>query len=385
MTLNKLSLKLINILLLSYMFCISKTFVACEGHFYYGSGSLTVIDENQQISSINDLGNIVQSLKVYNNKLFVTVNGSSQIHIYEINETGESLISTVETGDSGPREMDIHNNYLYFTNWYSNDIKYMSLDTFEILGSIHLDGLPEDIVSDGNYLWVTMNMNLDWSDGNKVLKINTMTNEIEEYIVGYGPRNLVLHNNDLYISRTYYDEDWNAYHGTSKINEDGSVNEVNYGIGIACGGSIMKYNNQIYRSFDGGIAPLDDDLNIQESLRIGDYGYWNVYDTKILNNKIYIAITDWNTLHQVAILNPEGYEIGLYDTGIIPTDFEVWDTCVSNGDYNQDNQTNIADIISIIDIILNNDNAELCSVDMDYNQLLDILDIIIIINTILNQ
>ena len=52
-----------------------------------------------------------------------------------------------------------------FTNWYSNDIKYVSLDNFEILGEIHLDGLPEDIVSDGDYLWVTINMNMDWSDG----------------------------------------------------------------------------------------------------------------------------------------------------------------------------------------------------------------------------
>ena len=32
---------------------------------------------------------------------------------------------------------------------------------------------------------------------------------------------------------------------------------------MACGGSIMIYNNQIYRSFDGGIAPLDENLNIQ--------------------------------------------------------------------------------------------------------------------------
>ena len=70
------------------------------------------------------------------NKLFVSVNGSSQIHVYNINENSESLITTIETGNSGPREMEIHNDYLYFTNWYSNDIKYMSLETYEILGSI---------------------------------------------------------------------------------------------------------------------------------------------------------------------------------------------------------------------------------------------------------
>ena len=162
------------------------------------------------------------------------------------------------------------------------------------------------------------------------------------------------------------------------------TDQINYGFGLACGGSIMVYNNQIYRSFDGGIAPLDNNLNIQESLRIGDYGYWNVYDAKTIHDNVYIAITDWNTLHQAAVLNSDGYEIGLYDTGIIPTDFEVWDECITDGDYNQDNQTNITDIVSIIDIILNNQSTELCSIDMDYNQLLDILDIVMIVNIILN-
>ena len=160
MKLAKFTFKLIYIILLSLVFSVSKTFTACEGHFYGGSGSVTVIN-NQELYSINDLGNIVQSLKVYDDKLFITVNGSSQIHIYSIDEFEESLISIVDTENSGPREMEIHNGYLYFTNWNSHDIKYLSLTDFEILGEIPLDGLPEDIVSDGEYLWVTINMNLD--------------------------------------------------------------------------------------------------------------------------------------------------------------------------------------------------------------------------------
>ena len=369
-------------MLITLLFPTSKTFIACEGHFYGGSGSITVINDAQTYS-LDDLGSVVQSLKVYDDKLFVIVNGSSQIHIYQIDDLGESLITTIDTGYSGPREMEIHNNYLYFTNWNSHDIKYISLNTLEIMGSINLDGLPEDIVIDGDYLWVTINMNLDWSDGNRVLKINIITNEIEEYIVGPGPRNLVIHDNNVYISRTYYDQDWNTFHGTSRINHDCSVNQIDYGVGIACGGSIMKYNNQIYRSFDGGIAPLDNDLNIQESLRIGDYGHENVYDVKTIDNIVYIALTNWDTVHQAAILNSNGEEIGLYDTGIIPTDFEKWNSCSPDGDYNQDNQIDITDIVALINIILYDQIVELCNIDMNHDQALDIFDIIIIINNIL--
>ena len=145
----------------------------------------------------------------------------------------------------------------------------------------------------------------------------------------------------------------------------------------------MKYNNQVYRSYNGGIAPLDDDLHIQESLRIGDYGYWNVYDIKTIDNYIYIAITDWDSINQVAILDPNGFEVELYNTGIIPTDFEKWSDCTATGDYNQDNTVNIIDIVNLVYIIINNNDTELCSVDMNNDQMLTIADIIIIVNAIL--
>ncbi len=366
------------------LFPTTKTFVACEGHFYGGSGSVNVFN-GEEVYSIDDLGNTVQSLKVYNDKLFVIVNGTSQIHVYSINETDETLITTIETGYSGPREMEIHNGYLYFTNWYSYSIMYMDPNTYEIIGTIPVDGLPEDIVSDGTSLWVTINMNIDWSDGNKVLKINTDNNTIEEYIVGLGPKNLVLHNEGIYISRIFYDENWNTFHGTSRINSDGSVEQVNYGAGLACGGSIVKYNNQVYRSYNGGIAPLDNNLNIEESLRVGDYGYWNVYDVKTIDNNIYFAITDWNSIHQVAIVDSNGDEIALFDTGIIPTDFEKWTDCIATGDYNQDNQVNVTDAVSLVDIIINNQEVDLCAIDMNGDNELNISDIIIIIDIILSD
>ena len=107
--------------------------------------------------------------------------------------------------------------------------------------------------------------------------------------------------------------------------------------------------------------------------------------SQTINKNVYIAITDWNTMHQTAILDHNGSEIGFYDTGVIPTDFEIWNTCIVNGDYNQDSQVNIIDIVVIVDIIITNQNVDLCSVDLDYNQSLDILDIMLILNIILSQ
>ena len=348
MTINKY---IVNILLLTLAFSTTKTYIACEGQFYGGSGSLNVIQDSETYS-INDLGNTVQSIEIYNDQLFVIVNGTSEIHIYNIDSEQETLVGTISTNGSGPREMTIHNGYLYFTNWYSQSIMYMDLNTFEIIGEISVSGLPEDIVSDGDYIWVSINMNSDWSDGNKVLKINTETIEIEEYIVGSGPKTLILHNDEVYISRIFYDENWNTFHGTSRINSDGSVTQTNYGAGLACGGSIVTYNNQVYRSYDGGIAPLNNNLEIEESLRVGDYGYLNVYDVKTIDDEIYFAITDFSSIHQVAIVDSDGNEIGIYNTGVIPTDFAKWNNCIAGGDFNQDNEVNVSDVGATVAVII---------------------------------
>ena len=46
-------------------------FVANEGKFGTSTGSITVINEYCILQTISELGDVVQSLQVYNNKLFV--------------------------------------------------------------------------------------------------------------------------------------------------------------------------------------------------------------------------------------------------------------------------------------------------------------------------
>ena len=88
--------------------------------------------------------------------------------------------------------------------------------------------------------------------------------------VGEGPLFLSELNNQVYIARTHYDESWNANFGTSKIGLDESSQIMEYGAGIACGGAILNYNNNIYRSFDGGLAPINQSLEILSNQKVRD-------------------------------------------------------------------------------------------------------------------
>ena len=103
------------------------------------------------------------------------------------------------------------------------------------------------------------------SGASSLSKVSIESNSVFETVeVGNGPQNLIEHEGKIYVSRTFYDENWNAIHGSSKI-DNGEVTINNYGTGVVCGGSVLSFNGSVYRSFSGGISPLNEDLSLNES------------------------------------------------------------------------------------------------------------------------
>ncbi|NWJ44139.1 hypothetical protein HX837_08090 [Marine Group I thaumarchaeote] len=302
-------------------------FVANEGNYGAGNGSVSMIDDKGQITTIDNIGDVVQSVEVYKNKLFVIVNNSHKIMIYNITENGVNLPGIeISTENSSPREMVIINDKVYFTNWNSKDVKVLNLTTYAIDSSIPIEGLPEDIITDGINLWVSIpNLELnDPSDGTKVVKINLETEQIVDiYEVGRGPQSLTLLNDDIYVSRTYYSSNWTeTTFGVSKIGD--VISEAVYGLGSPCGGSIMTYNNKVYRSFEGGIAPIDDNLAIQTLERIGSFDQSQVYHVEIINDYIYFTLTDYSTMNMLKKVDSNGNVLASYDVGVNPGDLAYW-------------------------------------------------------------
>ena len=306
----------------------SFVFVACEGNFGASNGSIHLIDENGETSSVNDIGDVVQSLEVFNNKLFVIVNNSHKIIAYDITENGLSLPGIeVSTNGSGPREMVIVNDNLYFTNWNTNDVKILNLFNYTISDFISFEGKPESIIYDNNNLYVGIQLNNDYSDSNLLYEINISSGEItNEFEIGYGPTSIIKSNDDIYIANTYYDENFNAFFSTSRV--DLNTNQItinNYGDGVVCGGSVHKINNDIYRSYDGGIVMLDDNLNFINSTKIGDEEPNQVYSSEIINDKVYFGITNFTDINLVKIYNSNNELESTIEAGLFPGDFAYWE------------------------------------------------------------
>ena len=85
-------------------------FIASEGNFGQGNGSVSVFKDEQKIQSIDNIGDVVQSILVHDDMLFVIINGNSEIKRYTISESGLVLPGiTILTQNSSPREMVVFN------------------------------------------------------------------------------------------------------------------------------------------------------------------------------------------------------------------------------------------------------------------------------------
>ena len=303
----------------------SWVFVANEGNYGASNGTVSMIDAAGNIFETETLGDVVQAVEVYENKLIVIVNNSHMIKIFDITDDGLSMPGIeVSTGNSSPRDLTVVDGKIYFTNWNSQDVKVFDLFSYIIEESISVNGLPEDIEFDGQYLWVTIpHSDAYFSTGNSVAKIDVSSNTVVETIeVGQGPQQIAIENGEVYISRTFYSDTWETFHGATKIGDE-IINE-NYGAGTPCGGSILKYENKIFRSFDGGISPMNADLSLDSDNQIGSYDQSLVYHVEEINNNIWFGLTNYSDYNVVKVIDASGQEIGSYDVGINPGDFTYW-------------------------------------------------------------
>jgi len=303
----------------------SWVFVANEGNMGDTPGSVSMISEDGDVVSTDYIGKVVNSVEVYNDKLVALINGGympnpedSKIIIYNITTAGLSMPGIeINLDGSEPREMVIVDNLVYFTNWGTSDVKVFNLYTYDFEASIPVGSDPEGIIVDGAYLWVANS-----GDGT-VSKIDISSHSvIDTYSVGDGPQRLIMNEGTLYVSRTHYDASWNTYHGASKI-ENGDIMLKSYGAGAPCGGTILSHNLDVFRSYDGGLARMDSDLNLEE-VSIGLFDQSQVYHIEKINENFWFAITNYVDVNEVHVLSSDGIELDVYNVGRNPGDFAFW-------------------------------------------------------------
>ena len=258
--------------------------------------------------------------------MFVSVNNSHTIKKYDITESGLSLPGIeISTNNSGPREMCVVDDKLYFTNWLTKDIKVLDLNTYVISSFSTLTNVPEDIVFDGNFLYVSMpHQELYDNQGSLIAKIDLSNGSVvESFEVGLGPEQLYLDENLLFVSRTSYDENWSASYGSGKVDiSTGDVEIVTYGLGTACRADIFKFKDVVHRVTSEGAVPLDADLHLNMAAKIGNLS--GVYSGKVLNGELILGTTDYSAPDTVFLFNSSNDLLQTFEVNVLPGDFAVY-------------------------------------------------------------
>ena len=178
----------------------SGLFITNEGNFQYGNATLSYYDpatntvQNEVFFRANGmkLGDVAQSMSIYDNKGWIVVNNSHVIFAIDLNTFKE--IGRIENLTS-PRYIHfLSDEKAYVTQLWDNRIFIVNPKTYEITGYITVpdmtmeSGSTEQMVQYGKYVYCNC-----WSYQNRIIKIDTETDQVvDQLTVGIQPTSLVL-------------------------------------------------------------------------------------------------------------------------------------------------------------------------------------------------
>jgi DNA-binding beta-propeller fold protein YncE len=166
-------------------------FIINEGPFSAGTGTISAFDRDSLrvtpdlFETINGrpLGNIVQSLTVFNEKAFIVVHKANKIEV--VNQTDFKSVATIN-GLALPRYfIGLNQNRGYVSCWDSS-VKVINLTDYSVLASITTDSGPDEMVLAGDYLFVINSGGL--GNDSTVTVISTNDQEaVDRIVVGDNP------------------------------------------------------------------------------------------------------------------------------------------------------------------------------------------------------
>lgn len=175
-------------------------FITNEGNFQYGNATLSYYDpatnhvENEVFYRANGmkLGDVAQSMTIYDNKGWIVVNNSQVIFAIDLDTFKE--IGRIE-GLTSPRYIHfVSDDKAYVTQIWDNRIFIVDPRRYCITGYITVPGMTmesgstEQMVSYGKYVFCNC-----WSYQNRIIKIDTETDRVVDQLeIGIQPTSLVM-------------------------------------------------------------------------------------------------------------------------------------------------------------------------------------------------
>lgn len=184
-------------------------FILNEGGYGYSNASVSFLDKNNVVShnifsttNNRSLGDVAQSMGLYEDNAYIVVNNSSTIEV--VNRYTFESIASVETQISNPRYIEFYGNKGFISNWGDpNDptddyIAVLNLGTNTVEAKIAVAEGPEKVMVHNGKIFVTHKGGYNY--GNTVSVIDAASQSfIHSLIVGDVPEAMQINNGKLYV------------------------------------------------------------------------------------------------------------------------------------------------------------------------------------------
>ena len=304
-------------------------YIGNEGQFQHGDATLTFIDilnnksNNNAFQSANNrpLGDVLQSINVTKNYIYLVVNNSQKIEV--INRDDLKSVATI-TGFTSPRFIEyINSNLAYVSEFFSTKLRVINPSTNKIVQSIEIGGWQEEIKHFNNELFITDYQN------NRVFVLDILTDQITDTIVvAKNPTSLFIDNNNL----LWVGCNGDASNKASVYCIDAITHKVlRY---ISMGNSLLrritgtKNNSKLYVLCDDVFTINTSDTTLPVTTFINNYGAGHSFygmSVDSTNNDFYLS--DAKNYQQPSTIyhyNKNGDLIGMFNVGINASSFAFY-------------------------------------------------------------
>ncbi len=279
-------------------------FIVNEGVFTTGTGTISFINRTADsvshdiFNSVNGrpLGNVVQSMTIYNGKAYIVVNNASKV---EVVDAATFKLEATISGLVSPRYfLAINSSKAYVTDWAGN-VAVVDLDANVISKTITVNSGPEQMLMSGSQVYVLNSGG--WNTDSTISVINSSTDQVAETIrIRHRPTGIVA---DKY-GKIWVMCSGRGFNGWPQNNDseghllriDPLTNQVEYDYSFVSTSMhpdklvINKTGDRLYFLFDGGIYSFS--INDSNAVPVRFLSRTNLYSLGYDKADDYLYVSD---------------------------------------------------------------------------------------------
>ncbi len=307
-------------------------FILNEGNYSVANSSLsyyypdvdTILNSLFYKKNNVPLGDIAQSITIFNDMVYIVVNNSGLIYIIDNTSLEfEGKISNL----TSPREILIlDNEKAYVSDLYNNSVTIINPITFEKTGSINVGKSTDCLVSYGDFVFAANWSALNGQGINNTIRvIDTKTNLLSDtIIVGLEPNSMKIDKNGhlwVLCSGGYLNEELPTLWKINPVNlsviqtltfGDITHNPINLCIN-STGDSLFFINTNIYR-----MSITDTEIPENSFISASENTFYTM-DIDPNSGELYVSdALDYNQNGLIYRYNSSGKLVTFFEAGIIP-------------------------------------------------------------------